>query len=168
MGKITEGRYIFDFGNIPVDKADIPTYNGLGGVDFIIELKDRYMFIEVKDLENKNVPPENRAEWIRRLTIRNDNPFLTDLGVKFKDTIIRNWAKNIEFNKPIWFIVILQLYKLDARQKAKLSEDLSGKLPTCILERKGFKKNIIIKRREVISIEDWKNKYPEFPIQEII
>ena len=164
---LTEGRFCFDFSKaICAYKADMPTLNGLGGVDFIIELADQFIFIELKDLEHKKVPSDNRAEWVRKLKITKENLFLSDLGVKFKDTIIRKWANNEEFDKPIYYIVILELNVIDAALKMKLSEDLSGKLPTCISEKYGFKKNIRIKRREIINIKDWEKKYPEFSVRE--
>ena len=167
--KLSEGRFSFNFEkSILSVKADNPTFNGLGGVDFIIELEDRFVFVEVKDLEDKRVPPEQRAEWVRKLKIGKDNPFLIDMGIKFKDTVLRKWANNEEFDKPIWFTVILQLNDMDAAMKIKLSEDLSGKLPTCIGEKYGFKKNLRIKRREIISVDDWQNRYPEFPITEVV
>lgn len=163
----TEGRFCFDFRKSNAAyKVDIPSLNGLGGVDFIIECENRFMFVEIKDLEDKRVPSENRRKWIEKLKISNDNPFLIDLGVKFKDTIIRKWAKEEELNKPIWYIIILQLNAIDAAFKLKLAEDLSGRLPTCIGRNYGFKKEVIIKRREILSVEDWLKRYPEFPIEE--
>lgn len=161
-----EGRFCFDFGKgNAAHKADTPTLNGLGGVDFIIECENRFMFVEIKDLEDRRVPYENRKEWVEKLKIRKKNPFLIDLGVKFKDTIIRKWAKEEDLNKPIRYIIILQLNAIDAKHKMKLAEDLSGMLPTCISEKYGFKKEIVIERGEILSVKDWLERYPGSPIR---
>jgi hypothetical protein len=163
-----EGRFSFDFEkSLSASKADLPYLNGLGGVDFVVELEDRFIFVEVKDLDNKRVPSNERLEWIEKLKITKDNPFLNDLGVKFKDTVLRKWAKNVELDKPVYYIIILQFDAIDALQKTKLAEDLSGKLPTCINEKYGFCKNLQIKRREILSVEEWQDKYSEFPVKEV-
>lgn len=166
---ICEGRYCFDFSkSIKAYKGDSPTLSGLGGVDFIVELENKILFIEIKDLENKKVPKEQRIEWIKKLSIVKENSFLIDLGIKFKDTIIRNWAQNIDFTKPIDYIVILQLKSLDAAMRLKLSEGLDGRLPTAIKEKYGFIKVLQIKKKEIITIDDWDKKYPQFPVSEAL
>lgn len=41
---LIEGRFCFDFSkSILAYKADMPTFNGLGGVDFVIELEDKFI-----------------------------------------------------------------------------------------------------------------------------
>lgn len=163
---LREGRLSFDFreGTLAY-KADNPTLNALGGVDFVIELEDKFIFVEVKDVENKNAIPEERAEWVRELKIEKKNPFLRDMGVKFKDTVLRRWANGEELDKPIWYIVLLELNSIDAVLRSKLSENLMLWLPNCINKKYGFKKELCIKRREILNIDGWKKKFPEFPIQ---
>ncbi|UZQ50281.1 hypothetical protein [Clostridium kluyveri] len=163
-----EGRFRFDFSSaISKYKPDDCTLNGLGGVDFVVELEDKFLFIELKDIENNKVPREQKKEWIERLKVRKENLFLMDLGVKFKDTLIRRWAKEENFDKPIWYLIIIEFKEMNAAQKIKLSEELSGKLPTCIKAKFGFKKEIRIKRRMILSIKDWIEKFPEFQVTEI-
>ncbi|MTK11717.1 MAG: hypothetical protein F8N39_06380 [Clostridiaceae bacterium] len=165
---LEEGRFRFDFSNaLSKYKADDPTLNGLGGVDFVVELNDKFLFIELKDIENSKVPAEKKKEWIEKLKVNKENLFLIDLGVKFKDTLIRGWAREENFDKPIWYLIIIQLKELDAVQKIKLTEDLTGKLPTTLKAKFGFKKEIKIKQRMILSIEEWKEKFPQFQVTEI-
>lgn len=165
---LEEGRFRFDFSDaIHKYKADDPSLNGLGGVDFVVELQDKFIFVELKDIESSKVPLGNKKEWIEQLRINQGKLFLLDMGVKFKDTLIRRWAKEESFNKPIWYIIIIQLKELDAAQRIKLGENLTGKLPTCIKPKHGFNKEIKIKQRMVISIEGWKEMFPQFQVDEI-
>lgn len=165
---LEEGRFRFDFSNaLSKYKADDPTLNGLGGVDFVVELEDKFLFIELKDIENNKVPVEKKKEWIEKLKINKENLFLMDLGVKFKDTLIRTWAREENFNKPIWYLVIVELKELDAAQKIKLSEDLMGKLPNSLKKKYGFKKEIKIKQRRILNINEWKEIFPQFQVTKI-
>ena len=163
----SENRLHFTFPCVNAEKGDTPQLNGLGGVDFIVELDDKYLFVEVKDLENPNVPKEERIEWRERLFINKNNPLLTELGIKFKDTILRRWGMDLAFDKPIHYIVLLEFNVLDSKLKAKLTADLSGHLPTALTAHHGFHKNIRIKRREILSLTDWREKYKAYAVEVI-
>lgn len=159
-----EKRLQFTFPCIAAEKGDEPQLNGLGGVDFVVETENKFLFIEVKDLENPGVPTTERVKWRQRLLYDKDNPFLIELGLKFKDTILRRWGRELSFDKPIHYIVLLEFNALDSRQKEKLTADLSGQLPMTITQKHGFTRNIRIKHREILSIADWQKKYREYTI----
>ena len=126
----SESRLHFVFPCLSAKKGDEPQLNGLGGVNFIVETEDKYLFIEIKDLENPSVPNNERIEWRERLIINKNNPFLMELGLKFKDSVLRCWGMGMDFDKPIIYIVLLEFNALDDKIKAKLTDDLTGHLPT--------------------------------------
>lgn len=164
-----EGEYCFDFVNsIAAFKADEPTYCGLLGVDFIVELSDKFLFVEVKNIDNTKTSNEERKKWMEQLKTQKNSPFLFEMGVKFKDTILRNWANENYFNKPIWYIVLLQFNRINAATRVWFTEQLSGYLPTCFNKRNGFTKVVQIKKRAVLNINEWHKAYPEFSITAII
>lgn len=100
-----------------------------------------------------------------KVKISNNNPLLVDLGVKFKDTIIRMCANERNIDKPIYYLVLLEFDMLDAFLKTKLTDDLSGYLPTCINSQYGFERNVKIKTREILYLSDWDVKYPHISIE---
>lgn len=163
--KVTEGRLIFTFPCLTFEKADEPQTNGLGGVDFVVELEDMFLFIEVKDIQNPKTPQSEIDRWKTKLNHSKDNPFLIEVGGKFKDTIIRRWGREMTFDKPIYYIVLLEFDELDSRLKTKLTSDLAGQLPTSVNRIDGFVRNIKIRGREVLNISDWREKYSIFPIE---
>lgn len=166
---LQEGNCCFDFSCcIAAYKVDMPTYSGLLSVDFIVELEDKFLFIEVKNIDNPKTPAEERKEWIERLKIQKSNSFLFEMSVKFKDTILRKWANEESLDKPIWYIIVLQFAAIDAKSRIWLAENLSGHLPTCFTKKNGFKKTIKIKHWDILNVDDWKEKYPEFPLTEVI
>ncbi len=162
---LIENRLRFTFPCVTAEKADVPQLNGLGGVDFVVETDNEFLFIEVKDLENPHVPKEELIRWRERLLIAHNNPLLIELGIKFKDTILRRWGMGLTFDKPIHYIVLLEYAVLDSRLKAKLTADLSGHIPTSLTARHGFTKHIRIKRREILNIEDWREKYRDYTVE---
>lgn len=102
------------------------------------------------------------------MIINKNNPLLIELGLKFKDTILRRWGKDLVFNKPIHYIVLLEFAALDSKLKAKLTADLSGHLPTAITLGHGFTKSIRIKRREILDLADWQERYEEFKVEVMV
>lgn len=160
----TEGKYIFNFEkSMNAYIADKPTYSGLLRVDFIVELEDKYLFIEVKDIEHEKTKSEYKENLLNELKIEKRNPFLMRMSSKFKDTILYNWAKNQYFKKPVFYIIILQFEALNAESRGRLSEKLLSFLPTC-LKNEDFLNNVKIKKCKIINIDEWNNDYKDFPI----
>jgi len=122
---LKEGRFEFDFSNsISAVVADKPQYHGLSAVDFIVETDDKFLFIEVKDPDHPHALKfGNPAEFIDELK----KP--AKLAGKFKDSLLKELAKGIEFQKPVVYILILEWNKLDAAQRRKTFESIQSSIP---------------------------------------
>lgn len=117
----------FDFSNsIDAYKADILSYNGLSSVDFVVETHDEYLFIEVKNPENKKARPENRKQFLEE--IRNKE-YCLKMAVKFKDSLLKELALNKTFAKPIIYVLLLEYSGFDARQRSKIYERINSHIP---------------------------------------
>ena len=122
-----ESGFEFDFSNsITSYKADEPSYDGLNGVDFIVETPDEYLFIEVKNLDNKRARPENRTEFLEEMR---GNEFFLKMAAKFKDSLLKELAMSHTFHKPVSCIFLLEYTEFDARQRSRLYERIDGRIP---------------------------------------
>ncbi len=54
-------------------------------VDFIIELNDRILFVEIKDPEQAGAPGMRRGEFVRRFQV---GEFDRDLARKYRDSFL--------------------------------------------------------------------------------
>ena len=66
-------------------------------VDFIVELLDCYLFIEVKDPQAPQTPKPSRNEFLRRLK---SGELDQDFKYKYRDSFLYEWASG-RTNKPI-------------------------------------------------------------------
>ncbi|MBW9159004.1 hypothetical protein [Clostridium tagluense] len=165
---ITEGEYSFDFSeSLNAYKADNKTRAGLKSVDFIVETEKTFLFIEVKNVDNKSTPKEQTKQWLEKLK-SNKKSFLSDMGVKFKDTLLYHFAMEKYFEKPIRYIIILQFDIFDSKQRGKLKEDLHAFLPMD-LRNTEYTRKIKIEKYDIIDIKQWnENKdYSMYPITQI-
>ncbi|MYN68254.1 MAG: hypothetical protein F4X11_25095 [Acidobacteria bacterium] len=69
-------------------------------VDFVVELADRYLFIEFKDPQHPHATPESRDEFIRRLDA---GQLDEDLKYKYRDSflyVMGIWARRQAYRLP--------------------------------------------------------------------
>ena len=162
-----ESKLCFDFTKSQsVIKADEKTYSGLLSVDFIVETKRKNIFIEVKNVSSET-EMQRREEWIAYLSNFKQNHFLFEMGVKFKDTILRKWAMDESYDdKEIHYIVILEFNEFDANQRCRISENFHSYLPTCLRD---FKRGVNLRQWKIYNVEEWNKNdcYGEFPIKSL-
>jgi hypothetical protein len=144
MVKLNEDVLEFEF-----DKFNLAEYfdvketnpEGLKSVDFIAENNDTIFFIEVKDYQNPNATEERKTEDIDMLkaVIRDKakkSTFVLDVGQKIKDSLLRQYALEKAPNKPIIYLLFLNLDKLSESERGKLREKLIGCIPTGLNDSK--------------------------------
>jgi len=123
----TESGFQFDFSNsVSAYKADNPNYNGLSAVDFIVETPDEYLFIEVKNPDNKKTSQEARKAFKKEMM---SSEYAIKLSSKFKDSLLKELAMNKEFAKPIIYILFLEFDEFDSAQRRFLYERVSSRIP---------------------------------------
>jgi hypothetical protein len=97
-------------------------------VDFIVESPQKTWLIEVKDPENRVIPPARqaaeRANFRKR--IRSGSIYTRDLAPKLKDTLIYLALSHRAPSNEISYIVFIGLTKLDARTLETMSKKLKS------------------------------------------
>ena len=127
MKIFAESGFAFDFsGSVTSYRADEPSYDGLSAVDFIVETPDEYLFIEVKNPNNKMARPESRTAFLEEMK---SSEFSLKMAVKFKDSLLKELAMGNAFDKPIICIFLLEYTKFDARQRSHLYERINSRIP---------------------------------------
>ena len=100
---IAESDLEFNFSDaLDIRKFDDPRCHGLShcmkAIDFIVELNNAYLFIEIKDPSNPKSGGCNLQKDKEKLT---NGEMLKCLQLKFRDTFIYRWAEE-KLDKPIY------------------------------------------------------------------
>ena len=115
MSVFTEGGIRIEFpDDLSVRKFDNPETHGrshMRAVDFIVDLPDRFVFIEVKEPESKS-------------SLKN----LRGLSRKFRDSLLYEWADG-RADKRIDYIVLLVLDGLTPVELGHQTDELRMRLP---------------------------------------
>ncbi|MCD4749125.1 MAG: hypothetical protein K8R59_07110 [Thermoanaerobaculales bacterium] len=94
-------------------------------VDFIIELNDRILFVEIKDPEHSGVAKESREDFVRRFQVGEID---RDLARKYRDTFLYEWAAE-RLGKPVHYLVLVAISALDAAMLLARTDALKRELP---------------------------------------
>ncbi len=163
MITLREGNLTITFPNsVRAWKFDDEAKHGLShcmkAVDFIAEMEDRYLFIEVKDPQHPHARREKREEWAQQfLAGRMDE----DLKYKYRDSFLYTWAERRP-KKPIYYLILIALETLTEAELVTRTDNLKRKLP---LEgpRSGAWRRAIVEGCAVFTIASW-NKLLPFPV----
>ena len=127
---------IFTEGNLEITvpagisarKFDDPAHglsHCMKAVDFIIELEDRYVFVEVKDPQYPQSKKVESEKWVKDfLSGRIDE----DLKYKYRDSFLYTWA-SAQDEKPIYYYVLVAIETLTEADLIVRTDDLKRKLP---------------------------------------
>ena len=137
MSILTEGNLQFDFSAaLGVRKFDEQSTHGLShcmkAVDFIVELQERILFVEVKDPENPNARPPARRRFIQELQ---SGALENQFTHKFRDSFLYEWASD-RLAKPVHYVVLVALRSLTSVELLTRTDALrrvlpAGGLPPC-------------------------------------
>ena len=172
MGKIfydENKNYSFDFSNTidvfePHDLSQKTTM--LADVDFVLTTETKMIFLEYKNATPKNVDnPERFKEKITKGESR--AKFCENISKKFYSTLFLIWAcnKNNE-EKEIEYILLIEHPEIDGKIRRMLRNKISKQLPYRLIEDEKVKRKIL-SEFQVINIEEWHEKYPEYIIREV-
>lgn len=146
-------------------KFDLPGSSGHGlthcmkAVDFIVELPERYLFIEFKDPED--APPERRHRFVEKLTSgRLDG----DLVYKYRDSFLYEWASG-RADKPVDFLVLIAL-DLDKPALSNRTNQLRRRLPLRGPQSKPWPQPIVASCG-VFNLRSWNERFPDYPVQRL-
>lgn len=169
MNTLTDDRDLsFTFGNsieaFVFDQMnhDFPNFHGLSTmhrVDFIVELDEAILFVEVKDPSH----PMARQEGIQKfMDSLNDGTLSETFAKKFLDSFIYRWAEK-KITKPIHY---LSLVTLDAELLPNLTDQIINKLPPIGKPIERWKRSIL-ENCQVFNIETWNENFPKWPVSRI-
>lgn len=94
-------------------------------VDFVIELANRYIFIEFKDAQASKAPKQDMADYLNRFL---KGQVDEELKSKYRDSFIYEWAAG-RADKPISYFVLFASDSLDAAQLLSRQDELKRILP---------------------------------------
>jgi len=158
-----ESGYSFDFSNsVRSYVAERIGNQVFPLVDFVIETEDNYLLIEVKNPDNVRSNEECRKDFIEKLL---KDTFPENTSGSFKNTLLRMTIEGDFYRKPIICIFILEFERFAKRERRKLHEKISDKLPF-FLNRVGTYKEKRIVKFEILTIHEFQRNYPCFSVKE--
>lgn len=159
MIQLEEGGLTFSFpdakSGFKFDEQDSskPEYHGLShcmkAVDFVIETKDRWLFVEIKDPPVSN--PCNAS--------RKQQELVNALVTKFRDSLLYRWAEE-QTDKPI---VYHCLVNLDSALTLQLTTALKRALPEAGPKNGRWKRPLAV-RCAVANVRDWNQAFPKWKV----
>ncbi len=126
-------------------------------VDFIVELEDSELFIELKDPSH----PKTTSLALHDFTSNLDH-LIDSLVHKFIHTFLYRWAEE-QINKPIHYLVLITL---DPSLTHHINQKLLQALPPMQVVDSRWKKPLF-KSCSVLNIEQWNKAFPKWPIKRL-
>jgi hypothetical protein len=165
MDKIfTESGLRFDFTkSIDAYIADRPTYTDLSAVDFFVETENNIILVEVKNGDNKKATAESKLKFLGNL---GSTAFPYQIGDKYKDMLLRKWSAGESFEKPIICVFIFEFSSFAKTDRSKLKEKIYNRIPFS-LNKESFFNGKLIQQFKFLTIEEFKNAFPEFIVEEV-
>lgn len=140
------------------DDADHGLTHCMKAVDFIVELDDRFIFIEFKDPQHPNSKNTDGEKWMRRFLSGNLDE---DFKLKYRDSFLYTWAME-QIEKPVYYYVLIAFDTLTEAELLTRTDELKRKLP--IEGPTGIWKRKIVHGCAVFNIETWNKMLPHIPL----
>lgn len=144
-------------------KADQPGYHGIGQmhrVDFVVELEEAILFVEVKDPGNPKAQAEGLAKFHGELQ---DGTLSDTFAAKFIDTFLYRWAEDC-LQKPVHYISLVTFE--DNELLPNFSDEIAKKLPPMGKSVPRWKRQLV-ENCQVFNIELWNASFPKWPAARI-
>lgn len=129
MVELTEGQLEFSFtsalGGIRFDDPTTHQLSIMKAVDFVVEFEDYYLFVEVKDPDDTTTTSENFTAFRTKLT---SGKLENNLKYKYRDSFLYRYACGKD-DKPIKYVVLLEMQSLSARDYQLWTDKLKRGLP---------------------------------------
>ncbi|MCY4652643.1 MAG: hypothetical protein OXC95_05705 [Dehalococcoidia bacterium] len=128
-------------------------------VDFIVELADRYLFIEVKDPQAPQVPGQRLEEFIQEFL---SGEIDEELKYKYRDSFLYEWASG-RANKPIHYLILVGFDRLTDAILIDTTRALQRILPLLGPGASAWTRPIA-SFCGVFNIESWNRTFPDYPV----
>ena len=166
---ISEGNLEMDIPDVlrggKFDGADHGLSHCMKAVDFILELADRYLYIEVKDPRHPRATDQARNAFIEKL---HSGQLDEDLKYKYRDSFLYEWAAG-RADKPVHYLVLIAVDALDDAQLAHRTSALERKLPLRGPRRPdgGPWTRPLVGFCGVFNLASWNRRFPAFPVRRV-
>lgn len=147
-----------------IRKFDDPSvHQALGpmkAVDFVIQVSDVTVYLEIKDADHPRASPENRRKFAEKLT---RHKLDKSLKYKYRDTFLYEWCCG-RAAQPIWFVVLLELSTLGTPELTARQHQLGKSLPLSVPSawQRHFVTDVKVMNRQM-----WNVAFPAFRIDRI-
>ncbi len=131
-------------------------------VDFVLELADRFLFIEVKDPQHPRGTPRDCNAFTERL---HSGALDEDLKYKYRDSFLYEWAAG-RADKPIHYLVLIAVDALDAAQLANRTSSLERKLPLRGPDGRPWIRPVV-RFCAVFNLVSWNRHFPQYPVRRV-
>lgn len=150
---------------IPARKFDDANHglaHCMKAVDFVVELTDRYLFIEFKDPQHPNSQEKDRERFIRGFLAGTIDE---DFKYKYRDSFLYEWASE-QVKKPVYYCVLVALDTLTEADLINRTDSLKRAIP---IEGplSGRWKRKIVAGCAVFNIATWNQNLPSYPVSRI-
>ena len=130
-------------------------------VDFVVELTDCYLFIEIKDPQHPNAPERETNRFARSFL---SGEIDDELKFKYRDSFLYQWADGCA-DKPIDYMVLIALDRLAPSNLLDRQTALQRMLP---LQRPGQPwPRPIVRSCGVFNIASWNRTFPDYPVRRL-
>ena len=150
----------------PSRKFDDPASHGLShcmkAVDFIVELKDRFLFIEFKDPQHPLGQPKDRGKFIDKFL---SGQIDADLKTKYRDSFLYEWASG-RAGKPIYYLVLIGADTLTDADLLTRTDALKRQLPIHGPDGKPWQRDFIA-GCAVMNLAAWNRSLPAYPARRV-
>ena len=131
-------------------------------VDFVVELSDRYLFIEIKDPVNPQASAKRSREFIRSFQ---SGELDEDFKYKYRDSFLYEWASG-RADKPIHYLILIAHDDLDGEALNRRMDALKSKLPLLGPGSQDWRRPFV-SGVGVFNLSAWNRSYPRRPAARI-
>ncbi len=126
-------------------------------VDFIVELKDHLLFVEIKDPDQPNATHERREAFIERFL---SGHLDADLKTKYRDSWLYEWAHG-RVDKPVIYLVLLGASTLSDAELLARTDALKRQLPVLGPNAQLWSRSFVASCA-VLNLAAWNKALPQF------
>ena len=128
-------------------------------VDFVVELEEAILFVEVKDPHNPNAQQDGIDKFLRKLE---DGTLGDTFAKKLMDSFVYRWAEK-KVNKPLHY---LNLVTLESELLNNLTDEIARNLPPKHKPVKRWQR-AFLENCQTFNIETWNENFPKWPVMRI-
>ncbi len=129
-------------------------------VDFVVELPDKYLFIEFKDPDHPMARYENQQNFIQEFC---SGELDEELKYKYRDSLLYEWASG-RADKPVHYYVLVAIDRLTDIEFQYRTDELEKKLP--VGGARAWTRSIV-DACHVFNIRLWNHYLPDLPVSRV-